>query len=100
MAWTIYKMRRRGVAERTKKVTSAGETISYAQERYFTIGQLTKLLKSAGFRSVQTQLSVFFPPAAAYSAFLLKVGMKVDLILNRVPLIRNIGGIYTVVAGY
>jgi SAM-dependent methyltransferase len=98
MAWRIYKLRQRGVAAHTYKTTSTGETISYARERLFTVGQLSKMLEWAGFQSVQTQLSIFFPPAVAYSSFLFRVCVKCDYVLNKIPLLRHLGGIYTVVA--
>jgi hypothetical protein len=56
------------------------------------------MLKVAGFRSVRAQHSVFFTPALARSPRGLQIGMWVDALLNAVPLIRNLGGIYTLVA--
>ena len=99
MAWRIYKMRQSGVSERTHKTTSTGKRISYARERLFAVGKLSKLLRATGFRSVQTQLSIFFPPQLAYAPLLFELCVRFDRRLNRVPLIRNVGGIYTIVAG-
>lgn len=99
MAWRIYKMRQRGVAERTYKTTTRGKKIPYAQERLFAVRQLSKLLKATGFHSVQTQLSIFFPPQMAYFPSLFELCVKFDQMLNQVPVIRNVGGIYTIVAG-
>ena len=99
MTWRIYKLRRHGVAERTFKTTSRGKRVSYAQERLFAVGQLSKLLRARGFDSVQTQLSIFFPPQAAYIPPLFELCVKFDQMMNQVPLMRNIGGIYTIVAG-
>jgi len=98
MIWRIYKMRRRGITAHTYKTTSTGETISYAQERLFSVGQLSRMLEWAGFQSVQTQLSIFFPSALACSSFLFRVCVKCDYVLNKIPLLRHLGGIYTVVA--
>lgn len=98
VSWRVFRLRRRGVTAYVYKTTSSGETIPYAQERLFSVGQLSKMLRRAGFESVQTQLSIFFPPVLARSSFLLKVCMKCDQVLNRVPLLRNLGGIYTLVA--
>jgi 2-polyprenyl-3-methyl-5-hydroxy-6-metoxy-1,4-benzoquinol methylase len=98
MAWRTYKLRQRGIATYTYKPTSTGETISYARERLFTVGRLSKMLKWAGFQSVQTQLSIFFPPALAYSSLLFRLCIKCDYVLNRIPLLRHLGGIYTAVA--
>ena len=91
-------MRSQGIKAHGHKVTASGETIPYAQERLFTVGQLRSKLRQAGFSSVQAQLSVFFPPSLARVPWLFPVGPRIDLILNRIPLLRNIGGIYTVVA--
>jgi len=98
MAWRIFQMRRRGVEAHTHKATSTGETISYAQERLLSARQLSKMLKQAGFSSVQTQLSVFFPPRLARVPSLSSIGTGIDSILNKVPVLRNLGGIYTIVA--
>ena len=99
MAWRIFKMRRRGTPERSVKTTSTGRTISYANERLFTAGSLTRLLRSSGFQSVQSQLSIFFPPKIAHFPSLFEFSVKCDRVLSRVPLIRNLGGIYTIVGG-
>lgn len=98
MAWRILQMRRRGVETHTHKATSTGEIISYAQERLFTVGQLSKMLRKAGFPSVQVQLSIFFPPGLARVPSLFSIGTGIDGILNKVPVLRNLGGIYTIVA--
>ena len=98
VAWRTYKLRQHGIATYTYKPTSTGETISYARERLFTVGRLSKMLKWAGFQSVQTQLSIFFPPALAYSSLLFRLCIKCDYVLNRIPLLRHLGGIYTAVA--
>jgi SAM-dependent methyltransferase len=98
MAWRVLMLRRRGVTLRTQKTTSGGQGVSYAQERLLTIGWLSSILKEVGFASVQTQLSVFFPPSLARSPSLLAVCALFDKVMNRVPVIRNVGGIYTLVA--
>jgi 2-polyprenyl-3-methyl-5-hydroxy-6-metoxy-1,4-benzoquinol methylase len=98
MAWRLFKLRCQGVAQHSRKAMSTGETISYAQERLFTVGQLAKMLKQAGFASVWGQLSIFFPPVLAQFPALFRVCTWGDVALNKVPLIRNLGGIYTVVA--
>jgi SAM-dependent methyltransferase len=98
MAWRVLKLRRRGVTLRTQKTTLGGQTVSYAQERLLTVGWLSSILKEAGFASVQTQLSVFFPPNLAVSPSLLSVCALFDKVMNRVPVVRNVGGIYTLVA--
>ena len=98
MAWYVYKLRRQGIAERTEKVASSGESFSYAQERLFTVGQMARLLKSTGFRSVDSQLSVFVPPAAVRGPAAPSLVIRLDAWLSRVPLLRNLGGIYTMIA--
>jgi 2-polyprenyl-3-methyl-5-hydroxy-6-metoxy-1,4-benzoquinol methylase len=99
MAWRVLKLRRQGVTLRTQKTTSGGRTVSYAQERLLTVGWLSSILKEAGFASVQTQSSVFFPPKLARSPELLAACVLFDRVMNRLPVIRNLGGIYTLVAG-
>jgi SAM-dependent methyltransferase len=99
MAWRVLKLRRRGVTLRTQKTTSGGQTVSYAQERLLTVRWLSSMLKQVGFSSVRAQLSVFFPPVLAQSPYLLPACALFDRIMNRIPVIRNVGGIYTVVAG-
>jgi len=98
MAWRVFGLRRRGVALRTQKTTSQGETVTYAQERLLTVGWLSRTLNQVGFASVQTQLSVFFPPFLAQSSSLLRVCARFDTIMNGLSVIRNVGGIYTLVA--
>jgi len=82
----------------THKMTSTGKIISYAQEQLFTVGQLSGMLKQMGFSSVKAQLSVFFPPHLAQFPWLFSLCTRSETVLNRVPLIRNLGGIYTIVA--
>jgi 2-polyprenyl-3-methyl-5-hydroxy-6-metoxy-1,4-benzoquinol methylase len=98
MAWRILKMRCRGMAAHVYKSTSSGEIIPYAQERLLTAGQLSKMLKRAGFPLVQIQLSIFFPPILARVPILFSVCTRVDAVCDRIPLVRNLGGIYTTVA--
>ena len=97
MAWRVWRLRTSGVAERTSKMVRQ-QGLSYAQERLFTVNKLSRLLRSAGFRTVQTQLVVYFPPALARFSSLFKVCMWFDALLSRIPLIRSLGGIYTIVA--
>ncbi len=98
MAWRVLNLRRREVALRTHKTTSQGETVTYAQERLLTVGWLSRTLTQVGFASVQTQLSVFFPPFFAQGSTSLRVCARFDTIMNGIPVIRNVGGIYTLVA--
>lgn len=98
MAWHVFRLRRQGVALHTHRTTSTGEIISYAQEQLFTVGQLSRMLKQTGFSLVKAQLSIFFPPSLARFSTLFSFFTWSDAALNRVPLIRNLGGIYTIVA--
>jgi SAM-dependent methyltransferase len=98
MAWRVLALRASGVQERTSKTLASGESISYAQERLFAVSQLARMLKGAGFRSVHSQLGVYFPPVLARSTAGLKVCARMDSFLSRIPLVRNLGGIYTMVA--
>lgn len=99
MVWRIYRMRQRGKAEQGEKTLSTGEVIPYAHERLFAVSQLKQILQNAGFKTIQSQLSVFFPAGLATHPPLFKLGMTLDKILNRIPLFRNMGGIYTITAG-
>ncbi len=93
MLWRIFKLRRKGIRH-TYKTTSTGESVSYAEERLFTVPQLTRLLHQVGFKTVQTQISVYFPPRLlTFTAF-----QAADRMLNRLPLVRYLGGIYTISA--
>jgi hypothetical protein len=85
-------------SQRTLKTTSHGESVTYAQERLLTIGWLSRMLRQVGFASVWSQLSVFFPPSLASYPALLSVCARLDAVLNKVPALRNVGGIYTLVA--
>jgi 2-polyprenyl-3-methyl-5-hydroxy-6-metoxy-1,4-benzoquinol methylase len=98
MAWRIFRARRRGVDAHTHKTTATGKIISYAQERLFTVGQLSRMLRLAGFSSMQVQLSIFFPPVLARVPSLFSIGPGIDRILNKIPVLRNLGGIYTIIA--
>lgn len=40
----------------------------------------------------------FFPPLLAQGSSLLRVCARFDTIMNQIPVIRNVGGIYTLVA--
>ncbi|MCB9078080.1 MAG: class I SAM-dependent methyltransferase [Anaerolineaceae bacterium] len=97
MAWRIYRMRRQGVAEHAQKTLASGEVIAYAQERLFSVSQLARILKQIGFRSVESQLSIFMPPVAFYG-HISNVCRPLDHLLNKLPGIRHLGGIYTVTA--
>jgi SAM-dependent methyltransferase len=98
MAWRVFRLRRGGVELHTHKTTSAGDIVSYAQEQLFTIGQLSRMLTQTGFSAVKKQISVFFPPRLARFPKLLSFCTRADIVLNRIPLVRNLGGIYTIVA--
>ena len=98
MAWRIFRMRWQGKEKHIHKTTAAGEIISYAQERLFTVSQLSRMLRQADFPSVQSQLSIFFSPTLTRVPWLFPVGPWIDTLLNKIPVLRNIGGIYTIVA--
>jgi SAM-dependent methyltransferase len=98
MAWRVFRLRRRGVTLRTTKTIADGKYVTYAQERLLSVGWLSKKLKQLGFASVGAQLSVFFPPALARFPSVLPICARFDAMMNRIPVARNVGGIYTVVA--
>ncbi len=93
MLWRIFKLRRQGIRQ-TYKSTTAGEIISYAEERLFSVPGLVRMLRRVGFNTVSTQLSIFLPPVMAQFRFF----PTLDNLLNSVPIIRYSGGIYTIVA--
>lgn len=98
MAWRIFKLRREGVTAHTQKTLASGKVISYAQERLFTVGQLSTLLEDVGFRVAKVQLRIFFPPSLARYERLFQMSKQFDSLAGRMPLLRNLGGIYTIVA--
>lgn len=98
MAWRVFRLRRGGVAQHTHKAIASGELIAYAQERLFTTWQLSRILRQAGFPTVKVQLSIFFPSGLARVPWLFSVSTGIDVILDKVPVLRNMGGIYTIVA--
>lgn len=100
MAWRIYKIRRRtpGGSYKSSRIISSGQTISYANERLFTVNRLSNMLRRTGFQTIKTHLHIFFPPSFARYRLLLAWGQRLDGVLGRTPLLRNLGGIYTTVA--
>jgi 2-polyprenyl-3-methyl-5-hydroxy-6-metoxy-1,4-benzoquinol methylase len=98
MAWRVWRLRASGVAERSQRTLASGAALPYAQERLFTVGQLSRKLRAAGFRSVRSHLTVFFPPALARFPSAFRVFVRLEDLLDKVALIRNLGAIYTVVA--
>jgi len=97
MAWRIYKMRAAGGLTLEQKTISDGTQIPYSHERLLSIGHLVRIIKQAGFRSVRSQLSIYFPPAVTRFPRLFRLCVGLDEILNRIPGLRYFGGIYTVV---
>ena len=98
MAWRVFRLRLGGVELHTHKTTSTGEIVSYTQERLFTIKRLSRMLEQTGFSLVKVQMSIFFPPSLARFPWLFSFFTWSDAILSRVLLVRNLGGIYTIVA--
>ena len=97
MAWRIYKMRRRGPL-RVQKTLTDGRQISYANERLFAVSQLTKILRQVGYTAVFSQLSIYFPPQLAQYPSIFWISKQLDRVGNKLPLLRQLGGIYTIVA--
>jgi hypothetical protein len=60
--------------------------------------QLSALLEQVGFRVAKVQLSVFFPPSFARYERLFQMSKQLESLAGRMPLLRNLGGIYTIVA--
>lgn len=98
MMWRLWKLRRQGVPERSQRALTEGKMISYAEERLFSVRQLSNLLRQARLTVKEIQLSIFFPPFFARHSMLFKLGTTSDTLLNRVPILRHLGGIYTIVA--
>lgn len=97
MMWRLIKMRRH-VPLRSQKTLAGGEQISYAHERLFAVPGLNRLLRRAGFSKVDAQLSVFFPPRVARYSSNFQLVVRLESIWGKLPLFRQIGGIYTIVA--
>jgi 2-polyprenyl-3-methyl-5-hydroxy-6-metoxy-1,4-benzoquinol methylase len=88
------KHQRRGGNRDTRKVVG-GNSISYARERVFSVPQLKSLLKTAGFEQIGSQLSIYFPKQLSQ---FIGLGRLWDSFWNRIPLLRYVGGIYTITA--
>ena len=97
MAWRIFKMRQKAPL-RKQKTLADGQQISYADERLFAVPQLHKLLRQVGFTAVSSQISIFFPPRLAQNRPLFPAAVQIDGLLGQLPLLRQMGGIYTIVA--
>lgn len=97
MLWRLAKMRT-DVPVRTQKKLADGKEISYAHERLFAVPKLSHLLQKAGFSKVDTQLSIFFPPSFVRQPRLFNIARRLDSFWDKLPLFRQIGGIYTVTA--
>jgi len=89
------KHQRRGGNRDTRKVVG-GNSIFYARERVFSVPHLVSLLKTAGFQQIRSQLSIYFPKQLSHFIGLLR---HWDSFWNRMPLLRYVGGIYTITAG-
>ncbi len=94
MQWRIIKLRRKS-PKYTQKVLDDGSRIGYADERLFAVPFLKRLMRNAGFTDIHSQLSIFFPPGLFRCKQLLPIHTAVDKALNQIPLLRLIGGIYT-----
>ena len=98
MLWRIFKLRKQNVTVRVEKEFIEDEVIQYAQERLFSIRELNTLVQKAGFDSISSQLSIFFPPAIFTSKRFSRAAAHLDTLLDRIPMVRNFGGIYTLMA--
>lgn len=98
IAWRVWRLRRQGLETHTEKTTEAGETVPYAQERMFAVWQVGQMLRDAGFARHTTQLSIYLPPAATRLERLFSILRQADRLLNRIPVLRYLGGIYTISA--
>ena len=98
VAWEEYTRRRQGVPLRTTRTISSGKQVSYAHERLFTVSGMQERLAKAGFVRTDMHMSIFFPPQAARYAWLFSLSCAVESLLKRIPGLRRLGGIYTLVA--
>ena len=92
--WRSRKHQRKGGNRDMRKV-AGGNSISYARERVFSVRELASLLRAAGFEGIRSQLSVYFLPQMTSFTGLLR---HWDFFLDRIPLLRYVGGIYTITA--
>jgi len=88
------KHQRKGGNRDTRKV-AGGNSIPYARERVFSVPHLASLLRAAGFQQIRSQLSIYFPGQLSRFTGLLR---HCDSLWNRIPLLRYVGGIYTITA--
>jgi SAM-dependent methyltransferase len=88
------KHQRKG-GSRDMRNNADGKPVSYARERVLSVPQLTSLLKTAGFKQIRSQLSIYFPK---HLSKFISLGRWWDLFWNRIPLLRYVGGIYTITA--
>ena len=98
IAWEAHIRYRQGLPLRTARATSSGKKISYAHERVFTVNGIRTRLVQAGFNQIDTHMSIFFPPQFARFAWLFFLSCAAEALLKRLPGLRQLGGIYTVVA--
>ena len=92
--WRALKHQQKG-GNRDTRMVAGGSSISYARERVFSVRELTSLLKATGFTTVRSQLSIYFLPQLTSWIGLLR---RWDSFCNRLPLLRYLGGIYTITA--
>lgn len=98
MAWRELRLRLRGVTHGVAVTTETGAVVQAAAERYFSPGQVKRLLRRNGFSIVSIQMSIFFPPVLARSKLLFALATRLDSVLGRTAGLRIMGGTYTLVA--
>ena len=98
MAWKAFNLRRRGITHWQEIKTGTGAIVQLAAECLFSPWQLRKLLRRCGLEVLSVQMSVFFPPLLLDPKKLFAWGRWLDWVCSRIPSLRNIGGIYTIVA--
>jgi 2-polyprenyl-3-methyl-5-hydroxy-6-metoxy-1,4-benzoquinol methylase len=97
MALKVWKLRRAGASGTTMR-TETGTVVCSAPEQLISARRLARLLRGLGLEVVGPRLHVFFPPCLASVPPLFGLARIWDRAAGATPLLRHLGGIYTVLA--
>jgi len=94
--WQIYVLKVRGLRKHYYITDSlAGGKLRYANERLISPNFLKRTLRKYSVHTCENHFSIFAPPFL-YTWF--PSIEKIDFFLRRIPVLRNLGAIYTVIA--